>query len=52
MVPDALIKEAATNERLWDFNEHVFYGLLEFISLDYLLEKVMLLPEPYNLIKR
>ena len=48
---DALIKEAATNERLWDFNEHVFYGLLEFISLDYLLEKVMLLPEPYNLYK-
>ena len=48
---DALIKEAATNERLWDFNEYVFRGLLEFMSLNYLLEKVLLLPEPYNLYK-
>mgnify|MGYP001185629956 CR=1 FL=1 len=48
---EALIMEASKHERLWDFNEYVFRGLLEFTSLNYLLEKIKLLPEPYTLYK-
>ena len=46
---EALIKEASKHERLWEFNEYVFHGLLEFTSLNYLLEKVRMISEPYNI---